>query len=178
MSCGLLKWNNPESNLLEKIVVASGGFSNSIDQTSVELLYLNEEDVSQGVHFTNMLQQLFCTKVFFEAFLCLQFGIINFWQKNNSTKAAHKMLVKLTQGEWVMGPPMPVSAPYSTMVEYNNSVILIGGVDRRHLYKLSSPTEDWIEMRQTLKYKSTKHVSFLVPDEILNCHRKGIFIAD
>jgi len=85
--------------------------------------------------------------------------------------------VKLTQGEWVMGPPMPVSAPYSTMVEYNNTVILIGGVEGRHLYQLSSPNGHWTEMIQTLKYNTTKHVSFLVPDKILNCNRKGSFYS-
>jgi hypothetical protein len=40
----------------------------------------------------------FYTKVFFEAFICLQFGFLIFWQKDFSTKAAHKMLVKLAPG--------------------------------------------------------------------------------
>jgi hypothetical protein len=40
-------------------------------------------------------EQLFCTKVFYAAFLCLQFGFVIFWQKDFGTKAAHKMLVKL-----------------------------------------------------------------------------------
>jgi hypothetical protein len=30
--------------------------------------------------------------------MCLQFGFVNFWQKDFGTKAAHKMLVKLTPG--------------------------------------------------------------------------------
>jgi len=76
LSCGLLKWINPESNLLEKIVVASGGFSNAIDQTSVELLYLNEEDVSQGVHFTNILQA-----AFFQSFSLITIWLCKFLAK-------------------------------------------------------------------------------------------------
>jgi hypothetical protein len=30
--------------------------------------------------------------------MCLQFGFAIFWQKDFGTKAAHKMLVKLTPG--------------------------------------------------------------------------------
>jgi len=39
---------------------------------------------------------LFCTKALFAAFLLLQFGFEFFWQKNIGTKAAYKMLMKLT----------------------------------------------------------------------------------
>ncbi len=41
-------------------------------------------------------EQLFRTKVFCAAFLCLQFGLVIFGQKDLGAKAAHKMLVKLT----------------------------------------------------------------------------------
>jgi hypothetical protein len=44
-------------------------------------------------------EQLFRTKVFCAAFMCLQFGFVIFWQKDFGTKAAHKMLVKLTTGD-------------------------------------------------------------------------------
>ena len=37
-------------------------------------------------------------KVHCEAFVCFQFGFVFFWQKEIGGKAAHKMLVKLTQG--------------------------------------------------------------------------------
>jgi hypothetical protein len=30
--------------------------------------------------------------------MCLQFGLLIFWQKDFGAKAAHKMLVKLTPG--------------------------------------------------------------------------------
>jgi len=43
-------------------------------------------------------EQLFRMKVFCAAFMCLQFGVVIFWQKDFGTKAAHKMLVKLTPG--------------------------------------------------------------------------------
>jgi hypothetical protein len=43
-------------------------------------------------------EQLFCMKVFCAAFMCLQFGFLIFWQKDIGAKAAHKMMVKLTQG--------------------------------------------------------------------------------
>jgi hypothetical protein len=41
-------------------------------------------------------EQLFHTKVFCAAFMCLQFGFVIFWRKDFGTKAAHKILVKLT----------------------------------------------------------------------------------
>jgi hypothetical protein len=43
-------------------------------------------------------EQLFHTNVFCEAFMRLQFGFVIFWRKDFGTKAAHKMLVKLTPG--------------------------------------------------------------------------------
>jgi len=43
-------------------------------------------------------KQLFHTKVFCAAFMCLQFGFVIFWQKDFGAKAAHKILVKLTPG--------------------------------------------------------------------------------
>jgi hypothetical protein len=43
-------------------------------------------------------EQIFCTKVFGRAFMCLQFGFVIFWQKDFSTKAANKVLVKMTPG--------------------------------------------------------------------------------
>ncbi len=41
-------------------------------------------------------EQIFHMKVFCGAFMCLQFGFVNFWQKDFGAKAANKMLVKLT----------------------------------------------------------------------------------
>ncbi len=43
-------------------------------------------------------EQLFHTKVFCTAFMCLQFGFVIFGGKDLGVKAAHKMLVKLTPG--------------------------------------------------------------------------------
>jgi hypothetical protein len=39
------------------------------------------------------------TKVICTAFMCLQFGFVNFWRKDFGAKAAHKMLVKLTPAQ-------------------------------------------------------------------------------
>jgi hypothetical protein len=78
-----------------------------------------------------------------------------------------------SQQGWVMGPNLPNAARLSTLTEYKNSVILVGGeggVDGQHLYQLSSPAGPWLEMKQTLREKRSMHVSFLVPDEIVNCH--------
>jgi len=123
LSCGILEWENPESRQIEKVVVVAGG-SNSHYLSSVELLYLNDD---------------------------------------NSVK-----------GEWMMGPELPDTATSSKMIEYNNSVILIGGYDRygrnQPLYQLSSPKGPWIAMKQILKEIRLDPVPFLVPDEVVNCH--------
>ena len=74
---------------------------------------------------------------------------------------------------WTTGPNLPKTAEASTMVEFQDGVILIGGlgeVDGNHMYQLSSPTGTWTEMNQTLKQKRYWHVSFLVPDEMVSCH--------
>ena len=42
-------------------------------------------------------EQLFCMKVFCATFLYLQFGFINFWQKEIGAKVVHKLPVKLTR---------------------------------------------------------------------------------
>ncbi len=48
-----------------------------------------------GVNFTNILRAAFSYKSFFcAAFMCLQFGFVNFRQKDFGTKAAHKKLGK------------------------------------------------------------------------------------
>jgi hypothetical protein len=43
-------------------------------------------------------RQLFHTKAFCAAFMCLQFELLIFWPKDFGAKAAHKLLVKLTPG--------------------------------------------------------------------------------
>ena len=55
--------------------------------------FLVEQVVSISPTF---YEQVFCTKVFCEASLCLQFGFVLFWQKEIDTKAARNVLVKLT----------------------------------------------------------------------------------
>ena len=116
-SCEVLNWKNPETNKVEKVVVAAGGY----DTETVELLFLEGS-------------------------------------KNNG---------------WVMGPSLPETAYLSTMIGFQNSVVLIGGgegLDGHHLYQLSSPSEPWIEMEQTLKKSMSGHVAFLIPDDLVTCH--------
>ena len=75
--------------------------------------------------------------------------------------------------KWIMGPELPKTASFGTVVEFQNSIILVGGkgeVDGRHMYQLSSPIGNWTEMKQTLKQPRRNYASFLVPDELVNCH--------
>jgi len=51
-------------------------------------------------------EQLFRKKVFFKAFLYLQFGIVFSWRKNIGSKTARKTLVKSTRVAWDPLPPI------------------------------------------------------------------------
>jgi len=51
-----------------------------------------------------LYEQLFCLEEFCQAFICLQFVLVNFWQKEFGSKAARKMLVKFIAGENVELP--------------------------------------------------------------------------
>ncbi len=124
LSCGILIWNNPETNNMEKIVVAAGGYGKEQSLSSVELLSLNDDGESNG--------------------------------------------------EWFFGPALPDKNAGATMVEYKNTVILIGGGNEYYpaydsLYQLSSPKSSWVQMEQNLREKRRGHISFLVPDDIVNC---------
>jgi len=46
--------------------------------------------VAQVAISSTFNEQLFHTKVFFEAFMCLQFGLVIFWLKEIGAKAARK----------------------------------------------------------------------------------------
>jgi len=125
-SCGILRWKNPETNQLEKVVVVAGGENGTFGRTSsVELLNLSDGDTIKG--------------------------------------------------EWEIGPEMPKELQGTTLTEYNNSLILVGGFDGENnqdsLYQLSSPNGPWVLMKQTLKIKKASHASFLVPDDIVDCHK-------
>ena len=53
-----------------------------------------------SVNLTNILWATFkYKKVFCSVFMCLKFGFVCFWKKEISTKADHKMLVKLAAEE-------------------------------------------------------------------------------
>jgi hypothetical protein len=54
--------------------------------------------ISPGINFTNFYEELFHTKIFCAAFMCLQFGFEIFWWNDFGATAAHKMLVKLAPG--------------------------------------------------------------------------------
>jgi N-acetylneuraminic acid mutarotase len=79
-----------------------------------------------------------------------------------------------TESRWQSGPNLPKGIVYSALVEYKNTLILVGGQvpggESQHLYQLSSPDGSWVEMKQTLKVARTTHIAFLIPDELNACH--------
>ncbi len=69
----------------------------------------------------------------------------------------------------VTGPTLPSAEFRSTITEFQNGVILIGGSSQvETLYQLTSPFGTWTEMKQTLKQEREWNLSFLVPDELVN----------
>ncbi len=64
----------------------------------------------------------------------------------------------------------------STLVEYQNSVIQVGGsanvvdLSNHALYQLSSPHGNWTLMNQELKRGGYYDVAFLIPDELAKCN--------
>ncbi len=95
--CGVLNWMNPQSNQMEKIVVAAAGGNGGGYLSTTELLYVD------------------------------RIGSYN----------------------WVMGPSLPLGNGYATMVEFHNSVILVGGyynTASKDLFQLSSPGANVIKL--------------------------------
>jgi len=121
LSCGTLKWKNPETDQWGKLVLVAGGGNNGHLQ-SVEFLFLNDDDIDEG--------------------------------------------------DWVYGPSLPDTTFAPTLIEYYNSVILIGGSRKDaedgdfSLYQLLAPNKSWVKMEKTLKMKRSWHISFLVPDDL------------
>ncbi len=62
--------------------------------------------VVHGVNFTKILRAVFLYESFARIFLYLHFRFIFLWRNNIGAKAAHKKLVKLTQGCKCKEPPL------------------------------------------------------------------------
>ena len=77
---------------------------------------------------------------------------------------------------WQSGPKLPYTVFDAMLVQYKESVILVGGsgrgdVDGKHMYQLSSPDGTWIEMKQTLPREIRSPIAFLIPDEFIDCKK-------
>ncbi len=72
---------------------------------------------------------------------------------------------------WIKGPELtfiPI-----TMIEFEGSVIVTGGLGEKKMYQLSSAKDDWKMMPQSLsKEPMSWHVAFLIPDTLANCSEK------
>jgi hypothetical protein len=77
----------------------------------------------------------------------------------------------LFQKNWVKGQNLPSSSSGSSLFEFQNGLIIVGGWAHRHLYHLSAPNESWVEMKYLLKEPvADSHVAFLIPNYKTNCH--------
>ena len=71
---------------------------------------------------------------------------------------------------------MNTSIEFATMVEYENSVLLVGGKDDQYLdhglllWQLKSPLDkEWIHMHQNLDDPRIDNTAFLVPNKMMSC---------
>jgi len=109
--------------------------------------------------------------------LLLQEGIlIEAYSTLSSVELLYLNDENISNDQWLLGPELPNNSVDATMFEHNITVILIGGTTNPSvtwnvdsLNQLSSPEGPWIEMKQKLKKERRGHISFHVPDEILNC---------
>ena len=77
-----------------------------------------------------------------------------------------------TSTGWEFGPELPSRVLQAAMFEYEDGVILVGGstgLAGQSLYKLIPSTSDWEKLPQKLNFARRAHVSFLIPDELVNC---------
>jgi hypothetical protein len=93
---------------------------------------------------TILYKQLFHAKVLCAPFMCLQFGLVIFWQKDFGTKAAHIMLVKLTHA-WLI-----LFTHLTCQVQFGRSHCLRcfrpESVSVCHLWKMVPPSDDVIKL--------------------------------
>lgn len=75
---------------------------------------------------------------------------------------------------WKFGPKLPMNTYYSALVEYDDSVILVGGDGKDssaplNFYQLSSSVGPWVQMPHVLPNRITAHLAILIPDELTSC---------
>ena len=86
-----------------------------------------------------------------------------------SMRSVQLLFLEDYEAGWVEGPDLPMYSFIGQMVEYQNSVIVIGGDDDLYLYQLSSPEGPWIKMNQKVQNERNGHSAFLIPDELAEC---------
>ena len=78
-----------------------------------------------------------------------------------------------TSTGWEFGPELPSRVLQAAMFEYEDGVILVGGdsdLAGLSLYKLTPSSSDWEILPQKLSFPRRSHISFLIPDEFVNCY--------
>ena len=73
---------------------------------------------------------------------------------------------------WQPGPELPKKIFSAAMVQFRESVVLVGGEGEtfgRDLYQLTSPGGSWTRLNQTLSAPRSRHVAIMIPDELTSC---------
>ena len=72
---------------------------------------------------------------------------------------------------WQPGPELPDLFYNAVLVQYKESVVLVGRYGGVNMYQLSSPDGTWIEMKQTFPIVLEFFIAFLIPEELIDCKK-------
>ncbi len=133
------------------------------------ILFISELNYSRLLHSCGLLTQYNSVTGVRERVVVVTGGST----KDHGMSSSTELLFVDSNLEWIKGPELPRKNDRGTMVEFDRSVILIGGRGDKNLYQLSSAHGDWKIMPQSLSeaYRPWP-VSFLIPDTLANCSEK------
>jgi hypothetical protein len=166
----------------ESVLLSIGGYNGGTQKETAEtyLYDFTTNTWSPGSNLTNPRWGLSCAVINWTIPGCKSKQIVvavgGYSYSSQYSPNVEVLCTYKTGSRWQSGPNLPKGIAYSALVEYKNTLILVGGqgpgvVETQHLYQLSSPNGSWVEMRQTLKVARSRHVAFLIPEELSACHR-------
>ena len=163
----------------DTVLLSMGGFKYP-ELTNYKTYFFNSElnEWSPGPNLNRPRRFFSCTTVNWkspsdgqqEKVVVVVGGIMDDYTVHQSS--IELLFINNLSGGWQFGPELSEGVFDSVLIEYKDSVVLVGGdggVDGKHLYQLSSPDGQWIEMEQTLPIQNKKHIAFLIPDDITDC---------
>jgi hypothetical protein len=157
-------------------VMVIGGYQNDYYSGKTFYFTFGEESWTEGPELNYKRGYLSCGKIRRNK-ESQEMSIIVAGGYDGSSRLSSVEILDVGSNEWQTGPELPFAIDDSQMVEdQNGGVILIGGysssVDTLDtLYQLPHGDQDaaWIKMEQKMKTGRSRHIAFLVHDNIADC---------